>query len=496
MSNSKNPWIAFIPVIIGVFMAVLDASILMVALPKITQEFQATAADIQWILDSYLLTLVILLIVFGRLGDIFNRKIIYIVGISLFTLGSYLCAQSWNVLVFILFRILQAIGAAMIMGNSMALITELFPPGKRGTAMGVQSILIAASFALGPVLGGWITEHLSWHWVFYINVPIGILGSIMGIFVLPSEEMHLKEELDILGVIMLAISLGFLTLGIIKGQDWGWYSLKTILCFIIFLCWGFALIFRELSSKNPVLDLKLFKIENFSAPLIGLFFLSMGLAIAMFLVQYYLQGILLLGPEQAGLWMAPLSLINIFVAPIAGRLSDKIDPKITMVIGPLIYLYGVYAFMHVGINSTFWDLLPGFLAIGAGLGLVMPAAMNVMMSSVPKEKSGMASGTIQTFNSLARSIGISFGGAVFTSKMNEYIPGYGSHIPTSFEIKYYGILYLNNIKKPLLEITDAFIKSFHSVFLVATPFIILSLFIFVFLVKGGKITSSESMIVE
>lgn len=164
--GKSNPWLSLIPVAIGVFMAVLDASILNIALPSIMQDFNAKATDVQWLLNAYLITLVVLLIAFGRIGDMVRRDLLYSTGMAIFALGSYLCAESWNITVFIIFRVIQAVGGAIVMGNSMALITELFPPGRRGAAMGVQAILVASAFSLGPILGGWLTTHLSWHWVF------------------------------------------------------------------------------------------------------------------------------------------------------------------------------------------------------------------------------------------------------------------------------------------------------------------------------------------
>ncbi len=481
-----SPWLSLIPVVVGTFMVVLDMSILMVALPKITQDFQATASEVQWLLNAYLITLVVLQTIFGKIGDATRRDLFYAAGMAIFLTGSYLSAKSWCISVFILFRVIQAVGGAIIMGNGLALVTELFPPGKRGAAMGVESILIAASFALGPVIGGWLTTNLSWHWVFYINVPVGLFGVLTAFLLFPPLGNVSKEPLDYIGVILLAVGLGFFTLAVIKGQDWGWWNRKTIWSFIISFAWLTAFIMRELNYEYPVLDLSLFKIRNFSAPMVALFFMSWGMAAAIFLIPYYLQDVLRLTAESAGLWMLPMSSVNLVVAPITGKLSDRINPQIMMCLAPFVFISGLVMLSNIGVNNDFYSLVLPFLALGSGIGMIMPAAMNVMMSAVPKEKAGMASGTIQTSNSLARSIGISFGGAVLTGKMNELIVNAGNRIPSPQEIKLLGLLAVKGNPLPLLEIVDAFLKGLHAVFISAIPIIVLSLIISVFFVSGEE----------
>ncbi len=482
-----NPWLSLIPVVIGMFMVVMDTSILMVALPKITQDFQATASDVQWLLNAYLITLVVFLIVFGKIGDTTRRDLLYTAGMIIFIIGSYCSAKSWNIGVFIFFRVVQAVGGAVIMGNSLALITELFPPGQRGAAMGVQSILIATSFALGPVIGGWLTTNLSWHWVFYVNVPIGILGILTAFLFFPPLGGVSKEPIDYVGVILLAIGLGFFTLAVIKGQDWGWWNDKTLWSFAISFAWLAAFIAREITYDYPILDINLFEIRNFTAPMLALSFLTMIFAAAIFLIPYYLQGMLNLTAETAGIWMIPMSFANFIAAPIAGKLSDKINPQITMCFAPIVFASGLLTLSNIGVNEDFFSLAVPFAMLGAGVGMMMPAAMNVMMSAVPEDKAGMASGTFQTSNSLARSIGISFGGVVFTGKMNELITNFGNIIPSPQMMKILGVAAIvkGNLL-PLLEVADAFVKSLQAVFYAAIPLVAISLVISMFFVKGKE----------
>ncbi len=481
-----NPWLSLIPVAIGVFMVLIDTSVLNVALPTIAQDFNAKATDVEWLLNAYTVTLVVLLIPFGRIGDMVRRDLLYCLGMSLFVFGSYLCANSWCIESFIAFRVLQAVGGAIISGNAMAILAELFPPGKRGEAMGVQAILIASAFSLGPVLGGWLTTHLSWHWVFYINVPIGIVTVILGLILLPSLGGFRREPIDFLGVGLLAIGLGFFTLGIIKGQDWGWSDEKTLMSFLIAIPYIIAFLAREITYEYPILDFSLFKIRNFTAGIVALFFMMMGLSLSLFLLPFFLQGIKGLTAEEAGYWILPIAVLNTFVAPIAGRLSDRINPKITMCLGPIIFSLALLLLSDLDVDVRFWEIAPVFSMLGIGMGLVMAPAMNVMITAVPPEKAGMASGTIRTFNTLAQAMGVAFGGVLFTGRMNDLIPNYGNQLPNPMQMKILGILVLKGFGSPFVMIVEAFMRSFRYVFINAIPLTLIGFLIILIFLKGEE----------
>ncbi len=485
-SNKKyNPWISLIPVAIGVFMVLLDVSILNVALPSISQEFNARTSDVQWILNAYLITLVILLITFGKIGDMVKRNLLYATGMGIFALGSYLCAGSWSIGSFIAFRVLQAVGGAIMMGNSIALITELFPLGKRGAAMGVNAILVATAFSLGPILGGWLTTHFGWHWVFYINVPIGIIGIILGLLLLPPLGKRVSEPIDFPGLILLAMGLGFFTLGVIKGQDWGWDSEKTLASFIISFPYLIAFAVREITYEYPLLDLRLFRIRNFTAGIVALFFIMMGVSTSLFLLPFFLQGIKGLTAEESGYWLVAIPIMNTVVAPIAGRLSDKINPKIMMSLGPLIFTTGLYLLSDLKVGVTFWELTPVLSFLGIGLGMLMAPALNVIMASIPIERAGMTSGTINTMNNLAQAMGITFGGVVLTGKMNDLIPGYGNQLPNPGHMMILKYIASLGVTSPLVEMVEAFMESLHHVFLTAIPFPIIGFFVIIIFLQGG-----------
>lgn len=477
-------YLRLFPIYIGVFMVMLDASILNVALPRIAEDFNAKTSDVQWIQTSYTLTLVSLYMIAARIGDMVPREKYYISGMLVFTFGSYLCAQSWNIASFIFSRVLQAIGGAIMTGNSLAIMAEAFPPGKRGTVMGINAILIASSFSIGPLLGGWLTTNLSWHWVFYINVPIGIFASLLGFAILPRLGGRLKEKIDFVGAILLTVATASLTLGIIKGQDWGWMNEKTLACFIISIPYFFAFALRELSVQNPLLDIYLFRIRNFTVAILGISITFLGMASSLFILPFYLQGIKGLSAQEAGYWMFSIPIVNTFVAPIAGRLSDKINPKYMMSLSPIFFSLGLYSLSFLDANTSYWEFFARTALLGVGMGLMMSPAMNVIMSSIPPTKAGMANGVIQTINSLSQTLGVAIGGVLLTESMKSLIPGYGNQLPDPGTIMMVKIL---AVQFPYaLYMIDAFMEGIQSVLKITMFIPLATLFIIVAFLSGKE----------
>jgi len=462
MSLLKS-WLAFLPVALGLFMVLLDVSVLNVALPRIAEDFHAKMSDLQWILNAYTLTMVTLLVLAGRIGDMVRRDRYFIFGMCLFVLGSFLCAQSWSIGVLIAFRIFQAIGGAILSANTLAIATELFPPGQRGTAMGLNAILVASSFTLGPIIGGWLTTHLSWHWVFYINVPIGMASITLGFMLLPPLKPKERVSVDLAGTILLAIGLGSLTLGIIKGQDWGWYNQKTLACFAIAVPYLMAFATREINYGFPILDLNLFKIRNFTVCVTGTAIIFFGISSSLFVVPYLLQGLKGLSAEEAGYWMIAIPIMNTFVAPIAGRLSDKMNPKYMMSLGPILFALGMYNMTSVDVSTKYWEFFFRLIPMGIGMGLLNSPAFNVIMSSVPPTKSGMANGTLRSINTLAQAMGVAVGGVLITHNMKKYLPGYETLVPDPGTMSILISLATFN-PLPLIGMVEGFVDSMHFVF--------------------------------
>ncbi len=457
-------WLAFIPVSLGLFMVLLDVSVLNVALPRIAEDFHAKMSDLQWVLNAYTLTMVVLLVLAGRIGDMVRRERYFAFGMAIFTLGSFLSAQSWSIRSLIASRIVQAFGGAILSGNSLAMVTEIFPPGERGTAMGVNAMLIASSFTLGPIIGGWLTTHLSWHWVFYMNVPIGIVSIVLSLLLLPPLSPKERVPIDLAGTILLAIGLGSLTLGIIEGQNWGWDNQKTLACFAVSIPYLIVFSMRELSYDHPILDLSLFRIRNFTVSVISTFIIFFGISSSFFVIPYFLQGLKGLSAEEAGYWMIAIPIMNTFVAPLAGRLSDRINPKYMMCFGPILFALGMFNMTNVKLNVSYWEFFAMLSPMGIGMGLLTSPAFNVAMSLVPPEKTGMANGTIRSINTLAQAMGVAVGGVLITQNMKRYLPGYENIVPDPGTVAMMKLFAVKVSPLPLVGLFEGFIDSMHFVF--------------------------------
>ncbi len=481
----RSSWLALIPVGLGLFMVILDVSVLNVALPSIAEDFHARMSDVQWVLNAYTLTMVVLLVLAGRVGDMVRRDRYFMAGMGLFALSSFLCAQSWNIGSLIAFRSLQAVGGAMLSGNTLAIITELFPAGKRGAAMGLNAILIASSLTLGPIIGGWLTTHLSWHWVFYINVPVGVVSIALAWLLFPPLGAKEKVPIDFAGALLLTIGLGFLTLGIIKGQDWGWTNEKTVASFIVAFPYLLAFAVRELTYEYPLLDLSLFRIRNFTVSVVALSILFFGMSSSLFLLPYFLQGIKSLTAEESGYWVIALPLMNTFIAPFSGRLSDRINPKILMSFGPILFTLGLYNLASVDRDVTFWEFFLKLMPMGIGMGVMMSPSFNVIMSSVPPEKVGMANGTVRSINTLAQAMGVAIGGVLLTNRMKDWIPGYGNQIPDPGTMMLLRTFARVN-PAPLVGMVEGFIDSMHYVFSIVMWLPLLSSLVVLLFLKGEE----------
>ncbi len=461
--EDRESWLALIPVSMGLFMVLLDASVLRVALPKISQDFHATMSDIQWISNAYTLTMVALLVLSGRIGDMVRRDRYFISAMAIFTFSSFLCAQAWNTASLIAFRALQAVGGAMLSSNVLAIITELFPPGKRGAAMGINSVMTASSFTLGPIVGGWLTTNLSWHWVFYLNVPVGIISIALAMTFLPPIEPRERVPVDFEGAILLGISLALITLGITNGQVWGWWSRKTLFCFTVSIPYTLAFVLRELSYEYPLLDFSLFRIRNFSVGIVAISILFFGLSASLFVLPYFLQGIKGLTAEESGYWMISIPILNTFIAPLAGKLSDRIDPKYLMCLGPLFFAVSLYRLTGIDADVSYWRFFFELIPMGAGMGLLMSPAYNVMMGSVPREKVGMANGTVRSINTLSQAMGVAVGGVLISNRMEDWLPGHGNLVPDPGTMEMLKVFARRN-PLPLIAMVKGFVDSMHYVF--------------------------------
>ena len=427
-AQERNPWLILLVLCAAIFMLLLDTTIVNVAQQKIKEGLQADLSQIQWILDSYILAFAVLLLSFGRIGDIFGRKKMFIAGMAVFTAASGLCGIStWvaellgisGATALIAARVLQGAGGALMMPQTLSLITVAFPPNKRGAAMGVWGSVVALGAVLGPLIGGYIVTHYPWEWVFLINIPVGIVAILATMAIIPESRDPLASgKLDWGGLLLSAAAIFALVFGLIEGPKFGWASPQTLgllalsaLLFVVFVWW-------ERRVSDPMVKLELFGIRNFSVANAISIAVSFGMFGIFFPMTIFLQGALGMTPLEAGLTMMPMSLTLRFVAPISGRLSDRIGSRWILTTGLTCMTLGIVLITSQVSTTTTWrPLLPALLITGAGMGMTFAPMTAAAMSQVPPRISGSASGILNTSRNIGQLLGIAVLGSVLQSRL-------------------------------------------------------------------------------
>ncbi len=411
----ERKWWTLLVVCVGTFMLLLDITIVNVALPKIATDLKASFSDIQWVIDAYALTLASLLLSMGALADLLGRRLLFSIGLVLFALTSLLCGLAPTSLFLIVARAGQGVGGAIMFATSLALLVQEFHGRERGTALGVWGATIGGAAAIGPLLGGVLTEAFGWPSVFYVNVPIGIAAAALTMTRVAESRDPEGRHIDWIGTVTFTGSLFLLVFAIIRGNAEGWGSplivgLLTggVLLLIAFLA-------SQLVQQRGMLDLTLFRNRTFDGASIVAFTLSSSM-FAMFLyLTLYMQTILGYSPLQAGLRFLPTTVLSFFVAALSGNLSTRVPVRFLLSLGLLCVGAGLLLMRGLTAASGWTALLPGFLLAGAGVGLVNPALASTAVGVVPPQRSGMASGINSTFRQVGIATGIAVLGAIFES---------------------------------------------------------------------------------
>jgi EmrB/QacA subfamily drug resistance transporter len=421
-------WWTLLAVSVATFMLLLDITVVNVALPSIRKDLGASFSDLQWVVDAYALTLAALVLTAGSLADRFGRRRLFAGGLAVFSLASLLCALAPDPTFLNLARAFQGVGGAVMFAVSLALIAQEFPAGReRGTAMGMYGATIGVAVAIGPLIGGALTDSLGWESIFYLNVPIGIAAIAITYLKLRETRDPNATRVDWLGVATFSGALFMLVLAMVRGNDEGWGSMLivSLLAGSAVLLAAFVAVERRVAE--PMLPLGLFKRRAFTGVQIAAFAVS-GSMFALFLyLTLYLQNYLGYTPFQAGLRYLPITLASFIAAPIAGALLSRVQARILMSAGLAIAGVGLLLMGGVGPNDEWTTLLAGFLVAGGGVGLLNPVIGDVALSVVPKERSGMAAGINDTFRQVGVAVGIAVWGAIFVgqgaSKVTELTAG-------------------------------------------------------------------------
>jgi EmrB/QacA subfamily drug resistance transporter len=425
----ERKWWTLVLVSIATFMLLLDVTVVNVALPDIQRELHASLSSLQWVVDAYSLMLAAFLLTAGSLGDRLGRRRVFTIGFGIFTFASFLCGIAEDPTLLNLARGLQGIGGAGMFATSLALIGQEFHGKDRATAFGVWGAVVGGAVAVGPLVGGVVTETLGWEWIFFVNVPIGIGAMILTERKIVNVFAKEPEPVDVPGLITFSLALFLLIFGLIRGNPEGWGSPLILGCLIGAGVLLASFIAIERRSAHPMLDLTLFRKPAFNGVSAVAFGLSAGM-FAMFLyLTIYMQGVLDYSPLEAGLRFLPLTVLGFVVAPISGALSNKIPIRVLLGTGLAVVGVGLLLMHGITPSSGWTALLAGFLCAGVGIGITNPGIGQAAIAVVPVEKSGMGSGINTTFRQVGIATGVAGLGAVFQSRVDSKLAELLPHAP-------------------------------------------------------------------
>ena len=390
-------WIVLSVTTIGALMAAIDSTIVILGLPDMMVKLHADLIEMIWVIMGYILVSTVFLLTFGRVADMFGRVRMYNLGFVIFTIGSALCGFSANATELIIFRLVQGSGAAMMVVNSVALITEVFPPNERGKALGINAITFSFGGVAGPVLGGLILTLADWRWIFFINVPVGIIGAVWGYSALREMSKRKQgEHFDGIGALSFSIGLTALLIALTLGIEFSFTSTPILVLFSVFLIGITFFLWWERRASNPVLDLSLFNNRVYNFSVLSAMLQSLALFAVNFLIVFYLQGVLGYDPLKAALLLIPLPVMTSIVAPWGGNVADRIGARIPATIGLLIQGAALIWFTRITPAMPYWQIAIGLGLMGFGGGLFYPPNTSAAMNSAPKDRLGIASGTLAT----------------------------------------------------------------------------------------------------
>jgi EmrB/QacA subfamily drug resistance transporter len=430
ITDENRKWWTLGAMCFALFMIMLDNTVVNVALPSIQRDLGASISGLEWTINGYTLSFAVLLATGGRLGDIFGRRRMFLFGVVIFALSSATAGLAASSTDLVLSRVIQGVGAALMMPATLSIVTDAFPAHERGKAMGTWAGVSALALAVGPVLGGFLTEHVSWRAIFYLNIPVAIGAVAAALFaVRESRDTTVGREVDYLGVAALTGGLTALILALVEGNSWGWGSTEIIALLAGAVLGLVAFVAIELRVKVPMVEFRFFADRNFLGAVVVALIVSFSMLGVFFFLALYMQDILGYSPLEAGIRFLPSTLMIVTVAPVAGRLADRFGPRWLIAGGLAIVAASLYSFSGIAVDSSYLDLLPGFMLLGIGIALTMSPMTSAAMNAVAVEKAGIASGVLSMFRMVGGSLGVAVTGAIFQglikSKLDSELGGAG-----------------------------------------------------------------------
>jgi EmrB/QacA subfamily drug resistance transporter len=423
-TSRGNPWVILIVVSLGFFMTLLDLTIVNIAIPNMITRLHASLDDILWVINAYALVLAVLLITAGRLGDLFGQRTLFFAGIALFTLSSGACGLAPSAGWLIGFRAVQGLGAALLMPQTLAILTMVFPADRRGAAFGVWGAVAGVATVAGPTLGGLLVTAFDWRYIFFINLPIGVIVMVLTFILIPDLRTDRKHSFDIGGVLLASLALLAICYALVEGQKYNWGTITSVISIPLLLAVGVILfaVFLWLQARRqdgePLVPFTLFKDRNFSLMNLVAAFISIGMLGIFLPFNIYLQSVLGFSALKAGLTLAPASLIAMPVAPIAGRMSDRIGGKFILMAGLFLFGVGMGSIALIAQPASAWYdfLLPQVFA-GIGIGCTFAPMTTVAMRNVNPVMAGAASGVFNTTRQVGSVIGTAGVGALLENRL-------------------------------------------------------------------------------
>jgi EmrB/QacA subfamily drug resistance transporter len=428
INDADRRWWTLGAMCFALFMVMLDNTVVNVALPSIQRDLGVSTANLEWTVNAYTLTFAVLLVTGGRMGDIFGRRRWFLVGVAVFGASSLFIAFSQTATWLVVGRAAQGVGAAFMMPATLSIITNAFPPEERGKAIGTWAGMSAVALAIGPVVGGFLVEHVSWQSIFLINVPIAVVAVAVTLWAThESRDPTATRTVDVAGVTALSVGMGALVLGLVEGNAWGWGSPQIIGLFAIALValTGFFVI--EHRVRAPMLDFTYFRSRSFLGANLVAFIVSFAMLAMFFFIALYMQNVRGYSPLEAGVRFLPSTVVIIFMGPIAGRLADKVGPRPLMSLGLVFVSIALFAQSFLAPDTPYSTLAVAFVLMGVGMGLVMSPMSTAAMNAVDQTKAGAASGVLSMSRMVGGTFGVAVTGALVSTlgrtRLTDLLPG-------------------------------------------------------------------------
>jgi len=431
-AEQNRKWWTLAAVSFGLFMIMLDNTVVNVALNSIQRDLGISLSELEWVVSGYALTFAALMLTGGKLADMYGRRLMFIVGLVVFTASSLACGLSTSAAMLIAARVVQGAGAALMNPATLSIITATFPPRQRGTAIGIWAGTSALALAIGPLVGGLLTQHLNWSWIFFVNVPVGVVGIVASLlFIEESRDTSKAQRLDLPGLVTSGLALFALVYALIEANTYGWTSPRILGLFAAAVVLFVAFVLLERHQKVPMLDLSLFRNPTFAGANVVALLVSLAMFGVFFFVSIYMQRILGYSPVQAGAAFLPMTALIVVIAPLAGRFSDRVGSRWLMAGGLVLVSLSLVLDSRFGIGTSYWTILPALVVGGAGMSLTMTPMTAAAMGSVPVDKAGVGSAVLNSFRQVGGSLGIALMGAIMASQITSSLAA-GNSRPVAF----------------------------------------------------------------